>query len=53
MIKDITSRIENVDNVYINQVLPEKMKYNLQSLKKYSFMQDVITIIKTMVAVIK
>lgn len=49
----LLDNVDNIDDVYINKVLPEKMKYNLQSLKKYSFMQDVITIIKTMLAVIK
>lgn len=49
----LLDNVDNIDDVYINKVLPEKMKYNLQSLKKYSFIQDVITIIKTMLAVIK
>lgn len=31
---------ENVDQVYLNKVLPEKMKYNLQSLENYSLVND-------------
>lgn len=28
---------ENADEVYIRQVLPKKMKYNLEAIKKFSF----------------
>ncbi len=31
----------DVDAVYLKEVLPEKMKYNLNYLKKFSFWQDV------------
>ena len=31
---------ENVDQVYLNKVLPEKMKYNLQSMENYSLVND-------------
>lgn len=31
---------KDVDAVYLQQVLPEKMKYNLNYLKKFSFLQD-------------
>lgn len=44
---------ENADNVYINEVLPGKMKYNLQEIKNFNFMRDIITMIKTVGAVIK
>ena len=38
---------ENVDKVYIEQVLPAKMEYNLESIRKFSFLSDVITMVKT------
>ena len=38
---------ENADEVYINEVLPAKMVYNL------SFLRDISTMIKTVIAVIK
>lgn len=44
---------ENVDEVYINDILPEKMKYNLRSLEKFSFFGELWTMIKTVFAVIK
>lgn len=44
---------ENADDVYINQILPEKMKYNLESLKKFSFFSDIKTMFRTFFAVLK
>ncbi|WP_430393181.1 sugar transferase [Clostridium perfringens] len=44
---------ENVDEIYINKVLPEKMKYNLRSLDKFNFFNDLGIMIKTVLAVIK
>lgn len=42
----------DVDEKYINEVLPRKMKLNLESLLKFSFLNDLITMIKTVIAVI-
>lgn len=44
---------ENADEVYINEVLPEKMVYNLREIEKFSFLRDISTMIKTVIAVIK
>ena len=44
---------ENVDDTYVNEVLPKKMEYNLQSIKKYGFWRDVGTMFKTVGAVLK
>lgn len=44
---------DDVDEVYINKVLPEKMKYNLESIKDYSFLKEMLTMINTVVAVIR
>ena len=51
--QQLLDNVENVDEVYVKEVLPGKMRYNLKSLRNYSFMQDIITLIKTVVAVIK
>ncbi len=48
--KDEASLIENavdVDDVYINQILPDKMKYNLEDIKKFNFMREIGLIFKT------
>ncbi len=48
--KDEASLIENaidVDDVYINQILPDKMKYNLEDIMKYNFFREIGLIFKT------
>lgn len=42
----------NVDKVYVETVLPEKMRYNLQSILEFSFYKDIKTMIKTVGAVL-
>ena len=42
---------ENVDETYINEVLPQKMQYNLDYLKDYSFGKDLKIMLKTVAAV--
>ncbi len=44
---------EDPDKVYIEKVLPDKMKYNLASIKKFSFFSDIKIMLRTVVAVIK
>ena len=44
---------ENADEVYIHQVLPEKMKYNLRAIEKFRFWDDIKTMFATVIAVIK
>ena len=47
----LLSQAEDADAVYINSVLPEKMKYNLKSLREYSFGKDIATMFRTVGAV--
>lgn len=44
---------ENADEVYVQQVLPEKMEYNLEAMKNFSFFEDIKTMFATVVAVIR
>ena len=44
---------ENADEVYVQQVLPEKMEYNLEAIKNFSFFEDIKTMFATVAAVIK
>lgn len=44
---------ENADEIYVNEVLPEKMKYNLRSIENFSFFGDIKIIFNTVVAVLK
>lgn len=50
---ELLDKAENADEVYINEVLPAKMQYNLEAIKKFSFFGDIKTIFRTVFAVIK
>lgn len=43
---------DNVDELYINKVLPGKMYYNLRSIEKFNFCGDISTMFKTAFAVL-
>ena len=43
----------SVDDIYINKVLPDKMKYNLEYIENFSFLGDFKIMIKTVFAVLK
>ncbi|MBR2870263.1 MAG: sugar transferase [Clostridia bacterium] len=44
---------DNVDEVYVNEVLPEKMKYNLSEIEKFGFWRDIKIMFMTVFAVFK
>lgn len=44
---------DNADAVYVERILPEKMKYNLEAIEHFSFLQDLKTMIATVIAVVK
>lgn len=53
--KDEAKLLENADDadeVYAREVLPEKMKYNLESIQKFSFLREIKTMFKTVSAVL-
>lgn len=50
--EELLKGVDDVEKVYIKEVLPEKMEYNLNALKNYSFLSDVATILQTLKAVI-
>ena len=43
---------DDVDRVYVTEVLPGKMKYNLETVKKFSFIREVATMFRTVFAVL-
>lgn len=43
---------DDMDEIYVKDVLPGKMKYNLDSIRNFSFSGDVATMFRTMFAVI-
>lgn len=44
---------KNADKTYVEVVLPQKMEWNLQSLKNFSFAEDIKTMFKTVWAVVR
>ena len=45
------SKKENIDDIYIKRILPEKMKYNLEYLKNFSILLDLKLCINTVLKV--
>ena len=50
---ELLEQAENADEVYISRVLPEKMKYNLESIREFSFRREFGIMVRTVLAVIK
>lgn len=50
---DLLDQADDVDSVYINEVLPKKMKYNLNSIKEFSFFKEIATMFRTVFAVLR
>ncbi len=50
---EILNGVEDVDKVYIEMVLPEKMKCNLDDIKLFGFIRELGTCFKTVIGVIK
>lgn len=42
----------NTDEIYCNQILPEKMKYNLEYIREFSFWKDIVILFQTVVAIL-
>lgn len=43
---------DNVDKVYIEQVLPAKMVWNLESVRRFRFLREILTMFRTVAAVL-
>lgn len=50
---ELLDQANDVDSVYVNEVLPEKMKYNLNSIKEFSFFKEIATMFRTVFAVLR
>ena len=49
---ELLNGAENVDKTYVDEVLPGKMKYNLDAIKKFSFFGDIKVMFMTVFAVL-
>lgn len=43
---------DDVDKVYVEQVLPEKMVWNLESVRRFRFLREILTMVRTVFAVL-
>lgn len=43
---------DDVDKVYVEKVLPEKMKWNLESIRQFHFFREIVTMFRTVAAVL-
>ena len=43
---------DDVDKVYVEQVLPAKMKWNLESIERFRFLKEILTMFRTVFAVL-
>ena len=49
---ELLDSVEDTDTVYVETVLPEKMKYNLQEIKEFGFFRDIKIMFMTVFAVL-
>ena len=49
---ELLESADDVDRVYVEEVLPGKMKFNLQSIMEFSFFADIATMFRTVFAVL-
>lgn len=48
----LLAEADDVDKVYIEEVLPAKMVWNLESIERFRFMREILTMIRTVLAVL-
>lgn len=42
---------ENIDDIYVNYILPDKMKFNIEYIERFSFLYDIKIMFKTFFSV--
>lgn len=50
---ELLEKADDADKVYVEEILPQKMRYNLESLRNFSFGSDLKTLFRTVAAVIE
>ena len=48
---ELLEKAEDADEVYVNEILPAKMEYNLKSVTEFGFFKDIGVLFKTVAAV--
>lgn len=50
---ELLDQAADVDEVYVKEVLPGKMRYNLEEIRKFSWWREIGTMVRTVVAVVR
>lgn len=50
---ELLEKSTNPDKTYIREILPEKMKYNLQNIEKFNFFEDIKIMVMTVLVIIR
>lgn len=53
MINTYLNKGEKVDDIYVNRVLPEKMKWNLKYIEEFNVLKDIKIMLDTVIGVMK
>lgn len=48
----LLAEANDIDKIYMEKVLPAKMVWNLESIKRFSFFREILTMIRTILAVL-
>ena len=48
----LLAEADDVDKVYVNKILPGKMEYNLKALREFSCREEILTMIRTVLAIL-
>lgn len=48
----LLNKANDIDKVYIEQILPAKMEWNLESVRRFRFLREVLTMFRTIAAVL-
>ncbi len=48
----LLSNTNEVDKVYVTQVVPAKMKWNLESIRRFGFFKDILTMFRTIFVIL-
>ena len=50
---DLLDSVSDVDKVYMEKILPAKMKLNLKCIRRFSLLRDIITMLHTIISVLR
>ncbi len=47
----LLNEAQDVEKVYLEQILPGKMKWNLESVRRFRFLREILTLLRTLLAI--